>query len=126
MKVIKQFAIIFLICLVGNFISSILPFVFPGNIISLILLFILLDKNIIREKSINVVGDFLLANMGLFFIPSAVGIMTNYQAISSILFKFILIIIMSTVFTFFVASKTVSFVIYIQEKYISSRRKKSW
>lgn len=125
MKVIKQFAIIFLICLVGNFISSILPFVFPGNIISLILLFILLDKNIIREKSINVVGDFLLANMGLFFIPSAVGIMTNYQAISSILFKFILIIIMSTVFTFFVASKTVSFVIYIQEKYISSRRKKS-
>lgn len=125
MKVIKQFAIIFLICLVGNFISSILPFVFPGNIISLILLFILLDKNIIREKSINVVGDFLLANMGLFFIPSAVGIMTNYQAISSILFKFILIIIISTVFTFFVASKTVSFVIYIQEKYISSRRKKS-
>jgi holin-like protein len=122
MKVIKQFTIIFLICLIGNFLSSLLPFVFPGNIISLILLFILLDKNVLREKSINVVGDFLLANMGLFFIPSAVGIMTNYQAISSILLKFALIIIISTVFTFFVSSKTVSFVIYLQEKYRATKK----
>lgn len=122
MKVIKQFTIIFFICLIGNFLSSLLPFVFPGNIISLILLFILLDRNVLREKSINVVGDFLLANMGLFFIPSAVGIMTNYQAISTILLKFALIIIISTVFTFFVSSKTVSFVIYLQEKYRAKKK----
>lgn len=124
MKIIKQFTIIFLICLIGNYISSILPFVFPGNIISLILLFILLDKNILKEKSVNLVGDFLLANMGLFFIPSAVGIMNNYQAISSILLKFSLIIVFSTVFTFFISSKTVSLVIFLQEIRKTKKEKK--
>jgi holin-like protein len=124
MKVIKQLTIIFLICLTGNYISTLLPFVFPGNIISLVLLFILLDKKILREKSISIVGDFLLSNMGLFFIPSTIGIMTNYHAISSIFLKFILIIIFSTLFTFFVSSKTVTLVIYLQEKYKSAKEGK--
>jgi holin-like protein len=124
MNVIKQFTIIFFICLIGNYISTLLPFVFPGNIIALILLFFLLEKNIIREKSINIVGDFLLTNMGLFFIPSAIGIMTNYKAISSIFFKFTLIIVFSTIFTFFVSSKTVTLVIYLQKKYRTSKKDK--
>ena len=88
------------------------------------LLFVLLDKNILREKSINVVGDYLLTNMGLFFIPSAIGIMTNYHAISSIFLKFVLIIVVSTIFTFFVSSKTVSLVIYLQEKHKLSKKEK--
>lgn len=124
MNVIKQLTIIFLICLIGNYISTLLPFVFPGSIVSLVLLFILLDKNIIKEKSINVVGDFLLSNMGLFFIPSTIGIMTNYHEISSILLKFMLIIIFSTLFTFFVSSKTVTLVIYLQEKHETAKEAK--
>ena len=47
MKFLKQAAIIFAVYLVGGFISSILPFSFPGSVISMILLFILLMTGVL-------------------------------------------------------------------------------
>ncbi|MGH4037698.1 MAG: CidA/LrgA family protein [Sphaerochaeta sp.] len=125
MKFFEQFSIIFLICLLGTYISSILPFTFPGSVVSMIILFILLDKNIIKERSISTVGDFLLSNMAIFFIPASVAIMKNYSAIASILWKFALIIVISTIFTFFISSKSVSLVIYLQEKKQFKKDKKN-
>ncbi len=116
MKIINQLAIIFFICLLGNYIATLLPFVFPGSIISLIILFILLATNVLREKAISNVGDFLLINMALFFVPAGVGIMEHFGDISSIIIKFAIIVITSTVLTFFCASKSVTFVIYCCEK----------
>lgn len=125
MKIFEQFSIIFFICLVGTYISSILPFTFPGSVVSMILLFILLDKKIIKERAISTVADFLLANMAIFFVPASVAIMQNYSAISSILWKFALIIVISTIFTFFISSKSVSLVIYLQEKNKLKKDKKN-
>lgn len=122
MKIINQLAIILSICLLGAYISTLLPFVFPGSIISLIILFILLATNILKEKSISIVGDFLLINMSLFFIPAGVGIMEHFSDISSILAKFAIVVSVSTILTFFVASKSVTFVIYCCEK--ASNKKK--
>lgn len=122
MKIINQLAIILFICLLGTYISTLLPFVFPGSIISLIILFILLATNILKEKSISIVGDFLLINMSLFFIPAGVGIMEHFKDISSILAKFAIIVSISTILTFFVASKSVTFVIFCCEK--ASNKKK--
>ncbi|MBK5201850.1 MAG: CidA/LrgA family protein [Spirochaetaceae bacterium] len=116
MKIINQLAIILFICLLGDYIATLLPFVFPGSIISLILLFILLTTNILREKAISTVSDFLLINMALFFVPAGVGIIDHFNDISSIIGKFAIIITISTILTFFCASKSVTFVIYCCEK----------
>jgi len=91
----------------------------------MILLFILLDRKIIKERAISTVADFLLANMAIFFVPASVAIMQNYSAISSILWKFALIIVISTIFTFFISSKSVSLVIYLQEKNKLKKDKKN-
>jgi len=117
MKIIKQLTIIISICLIGSYISSILPFSFPGCIISMIMLCALLMSGLLKEESIKNVADFLLINMGLFFIPAGVGILEKYTDISSMLWKFLLIIILSTCFTFFCASQSVTLVIYLQEKF---------
>lgn len=49
----------------------------PGSIIGMILLFVLLQTRIIRLNWIEVGANWLLAELLLFFIPSAVGVM-NY------------------------------------------------
>lgn len=116
MSLILQFSTIFLICLVGNFIASILPFVFPGSIISMILLFILLMTKRLKEKSIDQVGDYFLNNMAFFFIPAGVGIINYFNLLSAIWWKFLLIIAVSTLTTFVVSSFTVSFVIFLTNK----------
>ena len=59
MKIILQIGIIFLICLVGEGIASILPFSFPSSVISMLLLFLLLLLRILRPEHIRQKTDFL-------------------------------------------------------------------
>lgn len=117
MILILQLSTIFLICLIGNFIATILPFAFPGSIISMILLFILLIIKAVKESSINKVGDYLLNNMAFFFVPAGVGIIEYFDLLSAIWWKFLIIIVASTITTFAVSSITVSLIIYIVEKF---------
>ena len=42
MKIIKQLTIISAVCLAGEAVSAVLPFAFPGSVISMIMLFLLL------------------------------------------------------------------------------------
>lgn len=116
MTLIIQLATVFLICLVGNFISTILPFAFPGSIISMLVLFILLVTKALKQSSINKVGDYFLNNMAFFFIPAGVGIIEYMDLISSIWWKFAIIVIVSTIVTFFFSSLTVTAVINFQNR----------
>ncbi len=47
----------------------------PGGIIGLIILFLALQFKWLRVRHVNMVGNFLLANMTILFLPPAVGIM---------------------------------------------------
>lgn len=55
-------------------ISTILHLKIPGSILGLVVLFILLQTNIVKLKWIEIGGNWLVAELLLFFIPSAVGI----------------------------------------------------
>lgn len=124
MILILQLSTIFLICLIGNFIASILPFAFPGSIISMVLLFVLLMIKALKESSINKVGDYLLNNMAFFFVPAGVGIIEYFDLLSEIWWKFLLIILVSTFTTFAVSSLVVSFIIFISNKKKKSKESK--
>ncbi|GIN87696.1 holin-like protein CidA [Heyndrickxia sporothermodurans] len=55
-------------------IATFLHLKIPGSILGLVLLFILLQMKIVKLKWIEIGGNWLVAELLLFFIPSAVGI----------------------------------------------------
>ena len=93
MKLYVQLMIIFMISLVGEGISSVFHLPVPGSIIGLVLLFLALQFKLLRLRHISMVGNFLLANMTILFLPPAVGIMDKFQVIAPYLLPIILIIL---------------------------------
>ena len=93
MKLYVQLMIIFMISLVGEGISSVFHLPVPGSIIGLVLLFLALQFKLLRLRHISMVGNFLLANMTILFLPPAVGIMDKFQVIAPYLLPLILIVL---------------------------------
>ncbi|QLB50398.1 CidA/LrgA family protein [Streptococcus sanguinis] len=93
MKLYVQLMIIFMISLVGEGISSVFRLPVPGSIIGLVLLFLALQFKLLRLRHISMVGNFLLANMTILFLPPAVGIMDKFQVIAPYLLPIILIVL---------------------------------
>lgn len=93
MKLYVQLMIIFMISLVGEGISSVFHLPVPGSIIGLVLLFLALQFKLLRLRHISMVGNFLLSNMTILFLPPAVGIMDKFQIIAPYLLPIILIVL---------------------------------
>ncbi|MGB5446408.1 MAG: CidA/LrgA family protein [Psychromonas sp.] len=73
--------IILLFLSVGKLLSSFLPFVFPGSIIGLILLFLSLSFRLVKVEWIMLSGSLLLKYMAVLFIPVGVGLINYLQLI---------------------------------------------
>ena len=93
MKLYVQLTIIFTISLIGEIISDGLHLPIPGSMIGLLILFLLLQFKLLRMRHVNMVGNFLLANMTILFLPPAVGIMDKFHVIAPYLFPIILILV---------------------------------
>lgn len=91
MKLYVQFMIILVFAVIGETISNVLQLPIPGSIIGLILLFLALEFKLIRLRHIDLVGNFLLNNMTILFLPAAVGIMEKFNDIKDYLFPMALI-----------------------------------
>ena len=83
MKLYVQFMIILIFSLIGEAISTLFHLPVPGSIIGLVLLFLALEFKIIRLRHIDTVGNFLLGNMTILFLPAAVGIMEKFNDIKN-------------------------------------------
>ncbi|BCN29822.1 CidA/LrgA family protein [Anaeromicropila herbilytica] len=116
MKLMLQIGVIFLICLVGEGISSILPIAFPGSVIAMILLFILLLTKVLRPDHIKEKSDFLAKNMAFFFIPAGVSIIKYYDVISKSILPLLIVCIITTILTFAVTAYTVTFIMRFLQK----------
>lgn len=122
MKFLKQAAVIFAVYLVGSFISGILPFSFPGSVISMILLFILLMTGVLKLGQVDEAGGFLLNNMAFLFVPTVVGIAAYFPLILENLLALAVIIVVTTVLTFAVSAYTVMAVIRLQSRRREKRK----
>ncbi|WP_297296943.1 CidA/LrgA family protein [uncultured Brachyspira sp.] len=91
MKLIKQFTIIFAVYSVADILSKLLKLPIPGNVIGMILLFVLLLLGIIKESHINEASDILIANMSLLFIPGTLAIMDEYKYVKDEIIPFVII-----------------------------------
>ena len=103
MKILRQIFLILLFYLLGEFISQlfklVIPgFYFPGAIIGMgLLLPFLLKKKLVIDE----VGGFLSANMSFFFIPAAVSVLEYINLLQSTFLIMLLIIVLSTLISFF-------------------------
>ena len=121
MRVLRQVGLIILICLICEGISSILPFPFPGSVLAMLVMLALFGAKIIKPSQIKETSDFLLGHMMLVFLPSFVSIVNYFDVLKLIWVKFAIIIIVSTVVTFFVAGTVVTLVTALQERVNSEK-----
>lgn len=116
MKVLPQIAIILAVCLTGELISSLLPFVFPASVLSMILLFVLLSVKFLKTSQIDGFATFFQKNMAFFFIPSGVGILEYFSLLQEKFVVLLVICVVSTVLTFAATAFTVTMLMRLQER----------
>ncbi len=115
MKIFVHLAIIFIICMTGDAISSLLPFTFPGSIIAMLLLFGLFCLKLLSPEKLDPTGSWLQRNMAFFFLPSNILIMKEFELISHFWMQILIICVVSTIATFAAAAGAASAVMKIQE-----------
>ena len=81
MKLFREALIIFGIYLLGELLSSVLHLPIPGNILGMVILFILLCTKVVKVDNISNVTSFLLDHLSFFFIPAGVGLMASIGVI---------------------------------------------
>ena len=113
---LREFMLIFTINYVGILLSKILHLPLPGTILSLLLLFLMLQFKILKLEKIENAGNFLLLNMTIFFMPPTVKIIDSYELLEKDLFKIIVIIIVSTFLTMGITGKVVQLMIDLKER----------
>lgn len=79
---ILQCALLFVFLAAGELIVSATGVPVPSSIIGMLLLTIALKAKIIRLMWIEQVADFLVKNLGFFFVPAGVGLMSRLELIS--------------------------------------------
>ncbi|QWI72951.1 CidA/LrgA family holin-like protein (plasmid) [Bacillus mycoides] len=92
-----QICLLYILYVIGEFLSSSLNLSIPGSILGLFLLFLLLHLKVIKLHWVDIGATWLLSELILFFVPSAVGIVEYKQIMESIQgVKIVLVIILST------------------------------
>ena len=67
--------------LVGNILSTVIDGYISGNIIGMLLLFVLLCSGVVKGETVRPAAKFLLGTMALFFVPFGVGLIDSYEVI---------------------------------------------
>lgn len=116
MKYIKQVLIIIGVSFLGELLNFLFPFPIPGSIYGMVILFALLSKGVIKVSQVKEVGDFLIDIMPLLFIPSAVGIMSQWNNLKFIWLEIIIITIVTTFVVMGVTGLVTQMLIRIKEQ----------
>ena len=76
--------------------AALLPVAFPASVISMVLLMVLLLTGVLKDRHIQTVSHFLVANMAFFFLPSFVGLLEHVELLKSSLLPILLVVIFTT------------------------------
>lgn len=115
---ILQCAILFAFLAMGEFIVYCTGIPVPSSIIGMLLLTAALKLRIIRLLWVDKVSDFLVKNLGFFFVPAGVGLMRCLDLISE---QWLPIVAASVISTFLIIATT-GWVHQMVRRTMSSRR----
>lgn len=110
-----QLAVIFAICIAGEFLHRIMGVPLPGNIIGMVLLLILLCTKVIKPEQISGVSSFFLNHLALFFLPPSIAIMTVGDEVLSKWPLLLFLCIAFTLVTLAMGGRATQFLIRRQE-----------
>ncbi len=110
MKFFRESILLLSIYFAGEILSKFLNLPLPGNIVGMILLFVLLTSNIIKVEKVENLANFFLDHLAFFFIPASVGLMTSFASLKGSIFKIILLCILTTIIVIAVTGITVQFI----------------
>ena len=110
-----ELAIIFAVCLLGEFIAEILPFSFSASVLSMIILLLLLVVKLLKYENIKSSADFLTSNMAVLFIPYGIKVLQYIDVIRENLLLFMLIVLLTTPLVYGVTALTAGLIIKLQK-----------
>lgn len=96
LKIMLQVGVLFAFSQLGAFVSTALHLPLPGSIIGICLVFALLQTGVLRLEWLEIGANCLIAELMLFFIPSAVGVIQYQQLMVVSGLRFELVILLST------------------------------
>ena len=114
MKVFNQIGILLGVWAAGELVSQFIKNIIsiPGSILGMIILFLLLQFKVIIKD----VADFLLGNMGIFFIPAGVSLIQSLGLIKENAILLLSCIILINIAVMIGCGKSVDFMIKLKEK----------
>lgn len=118
-----QLFVMFGTALLGQIISGLLPFPFPGTIIAALILFLLLEFKIVKLDQLKDVVYLSNKYLAIVFIPVGVAVMEHFSEFSmDVWLKIVVIIIISTGATMMVTGKVSDVIIALQEKVTGGKK----
>lgn len=100
LKILGQLTLLALIYLLGNQVARLAHLPVPGNVVGIILLYLLLNLGVVRLEHVQEAADFLLRHLVFFFIPVAVDLMNWGGVFYRYGLALALAIVLSTALTF--------------------------
>ena len=99
MKLFREAIIIFGIYLLGVLITDITGVPIPGNVIGMVILFLLLYLKVIKVEQISTISNFFLEHLAFFFIPAGVGLISSFSVIKNIWLQLLIVCFVTTAIT---------------------------
>jgi holin-like protein len=100
MKYIKQFAIICMVSLLGEFLNYLVPLPVPASVWGMVLMFVLLATKVVDLSRVEETADYLLLILPLVFVPLGAQILVGYDAIKNDVLPLVFICIITTLLVF--------------------------
>jgi holin-like protein len=102
----RQLAIIIGCLAVGEFITWLTGISVPSSIIGMLLLTFLLKVKVIKLEWVETISNFLVKNMGFFFVPPGVALMLYFDIIGKEIVSIVLATTLSTMLVLMVTGWT--------------------
>ena len=79
---VKQCTILFGCMALGELLVAVTGLSLPGSIVGMLLLAAFLEMGWVKLEWVKAISDFLLSNLGFFFVPPGVALMLNFDTIA--------------------------------------------
>ena len=106
MNVVKQVAVIFGCLAFGELIIYLTDITLPSSIIGLITLWILLQTQTVKVEAIQDISNFLMRNMGIFFVPPCVAMLNYFDLLQASFVPLVVATLLSTILVVFITGFT--------------------
>lgn len=97
LKGLYQFFVILLFYALGELASRLIGYFVPGSVMGMFFLFLALKGGVLKPRHVDGAARFLTDNMGLFFIPAGVGLITQWEILKSYWHMILLSMVFSTI-----------------------------